>query len=89
MLYEALKFGPKKMWLSDMCYNSIRYRICRPFWLFMAPENVRIRQFMAPEIAILWQFMAPETASYWRFMALSYFLFIVYDSSVLSQLCNS
>ena len=40
----------------------IRYRICRPFWLFMAPENARSWQFMAPEIAISWQFMAPETA---------------------------
>ena len=55
----------------------------------MAPENARSWQSMAPEIAISWQFMAPETAGYWRFMALSYFLFIFYDSSVLSQLCSS
>jgi hypothetical protein len=54
----------------------------------MAPENARSWQFMAPEIAISWQFMAPETASFWKFMALSYFLFIFYDSSFLSQLCN-
>ena len=52
----------------------------------MAPENARSWQFMAPEIAISWQFMAPETAGCWRFMALSYFLFIFYDSSVLIQL---
>ena len=55
----------------------------------MAPENARSWQFMAPEIAISWQFMAPETAGYWRFMALSYFFFIFYDSSVLSQLYSS
>jgi hypothetical protein len=52
----------------------------------MAPENGRSWQFMAPEIAISWQFMAPETAGYWRFIALSYFLFIFYDSSVLCQI---
>ena len=55
----------------------------------MAPETGPFWQFMAPEIAISWQFMAPETAGYWRFMALSYFLFIFCDSSVLSQLCSS
>jgi hypothetical protein len=55
----------------------------------MAPENDRSWQFMAPEIAIFGQFMAPETARCWRFMALSIFLFISYDSFVLSQLCSS
>jgi hypothetical protein len=55
----------------------------------MAPENARCWQFMAPEIAISWQLMAPETAGYWRFMALSSVLFIVYESSVLSQVCSS
>jgi hypothetical protein len=65
------------------------YRICRPFWLFMAPENARSCQFMAPEIAISWQFMAPETASYWRLRALSYFLFNFHDSSVIKQLSSS
>ena len=33
--------------------------------------------------------MGPETAGHWRLMALSYLLFIFYDSSVLSQLCSS
>jgi hypothetical protein len=55
----------------------------------MAPENARRWQFVAPEIAISWQFMAPETDSFWRFMALSYFIYIFYDSSVLSQICSS
>jgi hypothetical protein len=73
--------------LLEVCQRINGYGICRPFWLFMAPENVRKWQFMAPEIAISGQFTAPETAGYSRFMALSYFLFIFYDSSVLSQLC--
>ena len=55
----------------------------------MAPENARYWPFMAPERAISWQFMAPETAGYGRFMALSYFLYIFYDSSVLSQIYSS
>ena len=48
----------------DLLLGILCYRICRPFWLFMAPENDRSWQFMAPEIAISWQFMAPETASF-------------------------
>jgi hypothetical protein len=60
-----------------------RYKICRPFWLFIAPENARRWQFMAPEMAISWPFMAPETADYWTFMALSYLLLIFHDSFCL------
>jgi hypothetical protein len=72
---------------NNISLLKLRYRICQPFWLFMAPANARSWQFMAPEIAISWQFIAPETASFWRFMAL-FFIFIFY-STVFSQICYS
>ena len=57
---------------TELSKVAFGYRICRPFLLFMAPENARIWQFIAPEIAIVWGYIAPETS----IMALS--IFFVY-----------
>ena len=33
MLYEALTFGKKEMWLSEMCYNSIHLCMVKIEWM--------------------------------------------------------
>jgi hypothetical protein len=87
-LYCFYHFYPrKKAWII---FNPpIRKLRVKPVIGLYDIGNARSWQFMAPEIAISWQFMAAETAGYRRFMALSYILFIWYDSSVLSQAFSS
>ena len=52
--------GPNPWGFSSM--NSRSKRICRPFWLFLAPDNATSGQFLDPEIAETWQFKVPVTA---------------------------